>query len=340
MVTASTHPLISVIIPVYNVRPYLARCFHSLADQSHKNLEVIFVDDCSTDGSYEECLRLCATDSRFQVLKQAKNGGAGNARQRGIETSTGEFIGFVDGDDYVESDMYKELLSIITQTKADIACSNAYYVFENKPKKTFFKCSAETERLTVPEAQLRMHLRKGISYSFCDKLFQRHLFTSVTLQTQPFEDQAQLPLLFKNAQAIGVRLTPLYNYVQREGSTMYNRYNPGKEMIALELFHRSTYMLQKEYGITEVKTVIRMCLRFINNLCLLPRTAGNIALHQKAVALLHQYRHYKRKHISSGRALKRYLILNHEPLYRYFYRTYIRLFAPAKYRRINNYAHS
>lgn len=105
---AEKEPLISVIVPVYNIMDYLPRCVQSLRQQTYRNLEILLVDDGSTDGTGQLCDRLAAEDERIYVLHK-ENGGTSSARNMGIEKARGEFLGFVDSDDYVEPDMYRQL---------------------------------------------------------------------------------------------------------------------------------------------------------------------------------------------------------------------------------------
>ena len=99
-------PLISVIIPVYNIMEYLPRCVHSVTAQTYQNLEILLVDDGSTDGSGELCDRLAKEDPRIKVFHK-ENGGSSSARNLGLRNARGECVGFVDSDDYVEPDTYE-----------------------------------------------------------------------------------------------------------------------------------------------------------------------------------------------------------------------------------------
>ena len=107
------NPLVSVIIPVYDVEPYLRRCLDSVVNQTYKNLEIILVDDGSTDSSPEICDEYAGADSRIIVIHK-ENGGQAEARNKGIEAATGEYITFVDADDYISSsyvnDLYKSMI--------------------------------------------------------------------------------------------------------------------------------------------------------------------------------------------------------------------------------------
>ena len=109
-------PLVSVIVPVYNVEKYLEKCVYSLLQQTYKNIEIILVNDGSTDESGKMCENLAQEDDRIKVFHK-KNGGLSDARNYGVERATGEYIGFVDSDDYVHERMYEKLLSAILRNE-------------------------------------------------------------------------------------------------------------------------------------------------------------------------------------------------------------------------------
>lgn len=113
-------PMISVIVPVYNGERTLARCLNSLSRQSHRRLEVLVVDDGSTDGGPALCARRAAEDARFRLLRQP-NGGVSSARNRGLAEAAGEFITFVDADDWVEPDYCAALLALCQRWNAQLA---------------------------------------------------------------------------------------------------------------------------------------------------------------------------------------------------------------------------
>ena len=102
-------PLITIIVPVYNIMEYLPRCVYSITAQTYRNLELILVDDGSTDGTGALCDKLAAEDERIRVFHK-ENGGSSSARNLGLSHAKGAYIGFVDSDDYVEPDMYERLL--------------------------------------------------------------------------------------------------------------------------------------------------------------------------------------------------------------------------------------
>ena len=104
----SDAPLITVIVPVYNILDYLPRCVHSITAQTYSHLEIILVDDGSTDGTGELCDRLAEEDGRIRVFHK-ENGGSSSARNLALEHASGEYVGFVDSDDYISPDMYERL---------------------------------------------------------------------------------------------------------------------------------------------------------------------------------------------------------------------------------------
>ena len=99
---------ISVVVPVYNVEKYLEKCVNSIVNQTYKNLEIILVDDGATDNSGKLCDELAKIDNRIKVYHK-ENGGLSDARNYGVERATGDYIGFVDSDDYIDAEMYEKL---------------------------------------------------------------------------------------------------------------------------------------------------------------------------------------------------------------------------------------
>lgn len=125
-----SQPKVSIIVPVYNVEKYLDRCIKSLRNQSLADIEIILVDDSSTDSSLEICKKAAEEDSRIKVIHKV-NEGAGKARNSGLKVATGEYIGFVDSDDFVEEDMYKTLCDKADKYGSDLVLSGVLRVDGN-----------------------------------------------------------------------------------------------------------------------------------------------------------------------------------------------------------------
>ena len=156
-------PKVSIIVPVYNAEKYLDRCIRSLRNQTLKDLEIILVDDGSLDGSPEMCRKAAREDFRIKVLHK-KNEGAGKARNAGMAIATGEYIGFVDSDDFVEPDMYQTLLEKAERYGSDLVMSGVIFVDGNmfsqegeRSCKTYFQKDTLFETV-----QQRNELRMGV----------------------------------------------------------------------------------------------------------------------------------------------------------------------------------
>ena len=118
--------MLSIVVPVYNKKPYLERCINSILNQKYKDIELILVDDGSTDGSDMVCDRFADIDGRVIVIHQ-KNGGLINARQTGVREAKGDYVAFVDADDWIDNCMYERLMQIINNEKVDIVTSGFRY---------------------------------------------------------------------------------------------------------------------------------------------------------------------------------------------------------------------
>ena len=166
---------ISIIVAVYNVEKYLKRSLDSILNQSYKNIEVIIVNDGSTDNSRNICEKYAELYSNIKVIHK-ENGGLSSARNIGIENATGEYIGFVDSDDYISSNMFEEMYNRIIESDSDIAISSFNYVKEGKilPEDN----SGDTCIFTKSEAiNGFFNLTCPFNYSFmCNKLFKKELF--------------------------------------------------------------------------------------------------------------------------------------------------------------------
>lgn len=125
------NPFISIIIPVYNIQNYIGKCIESILKQDYESYELIIVDDGSSDKSREICCKYSETDKRIKVFHKEK-GGVTSARNLGIVKSTGDYIAFIDGDDWVDSNYISSFVKEIKKYSPDIVCSGAYWAYENK----------------------------------------------------------------------------------------------------------------------------------------------------------------------------------------------------------------
>lgn len=166
---------ITIIVPVYNTREYLSRCVESLQAQTYENLEILLVDDGSTDGSGELCDRFAEEDRRIGVLHK-KNGGSSSARNLGISRAAGEYIGFVDSDDYVERDMYERLAEAVERFGVNAAQIGRDEIAPDGSRLPDICVPPEEPECISPEKFMEELLMHRGDCSFCTKLIRRQAF--------------------------------------------------------------------------------------------------------------------------------------------------------------------
>lgn len=210
---------ISIVVPIYNVEKYLRKCIDSILNQTYHNLEIILVNDGSTDSSGDICNEYKNKDERIVVIHQ-ENKGMSSARNAGIEIATGQYIGFVDSDDYIEKDMYERLFQNIIDYNADIAICGFVFEENNKIVSKNFTNNVEVfDKATALEELLKD--RKIHSYVW-NKLFKRELWNDAKFKLGvAFEDIDIMYKLFKKANKIIYINSLEYYYVQRSTSIMH-----------------------------------------------------------------------------------------------------------------------
>lgn len=167
--------LISIIVPIYNTKEYLLRCVESLRNQTYSRLEMILVDDGSTDGSGEMCDRLAAEDERIRVIHK-ENGGSSSARNLGIAQAKGEYIGFVDSDDYVDADMYERLHDALCFYQVNAAQIGRNEIEPDGNILPDICVPPEEPESILPEKFMEELLMHRGDCSFCTKLIRRQIF--------------------------------------------------------------------------------------------------------------------------------------------------------------------
>lgn len=208
--------LISIIVPVYNIERYISRCIDSIINQTYRDLQLILVDDGSTDSSGELCDIYASKDKRIKVIHK-KNGGVSEARNVGLENAEGDFIGFVDGDDYIDVDMYETLYKAILQKRADIVSCGHYEHFADRIEVRY--CNTGNNALNRIEAYNALFTRK-LGCSNCTKLFKRYIFDSLRYNNKKShgEDLEILLKAFEKAKCVVNINDAKYHYAHRKGS--------------------------------------------------------------------------------------------------------------------------
>ena len=192
--------LISVVIPVYNTSSYLARCIDSIFEQDLKDVELIFIDDCSTDNSFEvlnQCLKGRVSEN-LTIVKNPKNLGSGETRNKGISLAKGDYVIFVDSDDYVTSDYFLVLKNAI-ESRPDIVVFDMTEIWSNK---TVLK---HVDLPDSPLESVELLLLNKMHNSLCNKMFKRSMFLKhdirITKGLSMFEDKSICFKLFYYAKS-------------------------------------------------------------------------------------------------------------------------------------------
>lgn len=214
----SRETLLSVIIPVYNVEEYLAKCLDSILGQTYQNLEVILVNDGSKDGSGSICDAYAQKDSRIRVIHK-ENGGLSSARNAGMDAATGEYITFVDSDDWLEADGYEHLMDLMERYQVKLVCGGNYDVDGETGERTLGVCPAKEEVVTAEEFVGRMFMWQGCDSSACDKIYHRSLLENFRYpEGRVCEDVAVTYKIVLGTDRAAFSDRPFYNYYHRPGS--------------------------------------------------------------------------------------------------------------------------
>ena len=211
-------PLVSVIVPIYNTEKYLDRCIKSIVNQTYKNLEIILVDDGSPDNCPSICDNWAKIDSRIKLVHQ-KNSGVSAARNAALDLAGGEYIGFVDSDDFIEPDMYSLLVQKSVDT--DAGCASCGFVFDYIDGRDSVLIKAEDFVLNGDDILKNYIADKLIRPETANKIYKKFLFDNVRFNPDIHyaEDLLINYELLKNAKtAVGIS-DCLYHYVQESGNS-------------------------------------------------------------------------------------------------------------------------
>lgn len=212
---------VSIIVPVYNVEQYLKACMESILSQTLKEIEIILVDDGSTDKSGEICDFFKKQDERVKVIHK-ENGGLSSARNTGIYVASGEYIGFVDSDDLIKNTMYEKLYYNAKQAEAQIAAC-CHETFFEKIKET---ARAGKKDVWNREEAIKFFFLRKLSESVCDKIFERKLWTDMFFpENEINEDTITLCSLLTRSEKVVFIDSIQYFYRNRKGSITKSGYS-------------------------------------------------------------------------------------------------------------------
>ena len=214
--------MVSVIIPVYNVKKYLEKSVGSVTSQTYKELEILLVDDGSTDGSGEICDKLADMDSRIAVVHK-KNGGLSDARNVGLDIATGDYILFVDSDDTVNPELIERCVKTAEKYSADIVLFDFEAVDEDTGRRGLFHSDFPPHTRIAPERNKVLYTTAPCAWN---KLYRAELWKKTGIRYPVglhYEDLATSPRIIFNAKIIVfLDAPPMYYYLLRKGSIMRN----------------------------------------------------------------------------------------------------------------------
>ena len=209
--------LISIIVPIYNVDKYLEECIESLKNQTYKNLEIILINDGSTDESVKICEKYKEKDNRIVFINK-NNGGAASAKNEGLKMATGDYIAFVDSDDFIELDMIEYMVNTIKKYNSDIVQCSFTNLYKNTEK---FKQDTIVEQKISSKDFLELFLTKWDSSLFWNKLFKREVIENVFFKEgRCIDDEFFTYKCVINSKNIVTSNKIVYNYRMRKSGVM------------------------------------------------------------------------------------------------------------------------
>lgn len=224
--------LISIIVPVYNVRPYVEKCIESLIGQTYHNLEILLVDDGSTDGSGQICDRYARADGRIRVLHK-DNGGLSDARNYAIDRAGGSLLAFVDGDDWIHPQMYELMLDVMESREADVVACQFEQRDEDFAKQRYVSDQLNEKILSGAEALSDIEIPLVVAWN---KLYKKGVFDKIRYpKGKLHEDEYVIHKIFYQCRKIAVIDKPLYFYTIRQDSIVA-RMTPKRIDDSLEAF--------------------------------------------------------------------------------------------------------
>lgn len=222
--------LISVVVPIYNIENYVKTCVESLIQQSYKNLEILLINDGSTDNSAKVCQEYSNNSNVFLYTK--KNGGLSDARNYGLNLAKGKYVAFVDGDDYVEPDYIAKLYEAIVSNNSEVAMCEYFEVDENKQILKTVNLNQPLNMSSISGKILLDFFYKAggvVDQVIWNKLYDKGVFSKVKFaKGKYYEDGYIIAPLYWNVKKVSLVRQPLYNYVQRSDSIMHTKLSKKK----------------------------------------------------------------------------------------------------------------
>ncbi len=265
--------LISIIVPVYEVEPYIVQCINSLINQTYKDIEIILVDDGSPDKCGNICDEFAKQDNRIIVIHKP-NGGVSSARNIGLDICKGDYIMFADSDDWVEPNFCEEAIKLITTMGVECV-SFSYFDYVNENNKSLV--TSGSRYVSSEEAIESIWGENALFFIVVwNKIFHRRLFNDIRFpEGYMFEDNAVTHRIFDLAKNIYLSDLPLYTYRRRLGSATWTNDTPCRANDRFDIFSERLKFLKIHYPSIAEKQLIQLTKLSINNLCIIDWSNDN-----------------------------------------------------------------
>jgi glycosyltransferase involved in cell wall biosynthesis len=281
--------IVSIIVPIYNSEKYLSKCIDSILHQNYKELQVILVDDGSTDKSGGICDNYRNMDPRVLVIHKA-NGGMSDARNEGLRHVIGYYTTFVDSDDYISPNMISSLLDTMNKHHADISiCAiKKVYNYNCAPDDS---CTQEIVQFSGEQAVENLDYHRVISASLPGKLFRSELFVGLTFAIgKRYEDLGVIYILLLNAKIVCYSPRIMYYYYQRHSSVMHQKFD-AHSMDRIEMSQNQILYIKEDYPSLLIAAYTRLFISTVQTLRIIPLLGNRYRSERKVIRkLIKQYR--------------------------------------------------
>lgn len=291
------YPLISIIIPVYNVEKYIENCLNSVINQTYDNLEILLIDDGSTDSSGNICDKYAETDSRIKVIHK-ENSGVADTRTLGVSRCNGEYYSFIDSDDYIDKEYIRALYEALIEHQADIACCAIAYVYPDG-KKFCPLCQDKDDSFVTTSKGIDiiediLYGRSLYLPSCCLKLYKKSKIGNIVFPKYKIgEDFLASMDFYEKADKVVFINKQYYYYLQNDGSVMhsddpqkyYDMVMSGEEIYKKAIKIKPALKKAAAHYLMEMNMVVLMKLQNSNHKDKIETVKNNIKKHRKTVII-------------------------------------------------------
>ncbi len=245
--------LVSIIVPVYNAEKYLGKCIESIINQTYKNIEAIFVNDGSKDDSLSICKNYANQDKRIKIL-DIPNGGVSNARNVGIENAQGEYVQFIDSDDYIDLNMTERLMSTMLVDNVDLVVCGYNTIIKGEKRENQSKIKYSSKKLIDEDIDITNLFETSFFNSPCNKLYKKKLITNRFREDFKIGEDLLFNLDYiNNVNRFSVLDECLYNYVVNNSSAT-NTISADKMFKQIELFNITSKWFKDTFNNSNIDT--------------------------------------------------------------------------------------